>query len=393
MTSRHSTAGLAVLLLLVLAAPMAFAQTAAEQAELDADADAQPGPPPVSNGGGIVCPQGTAPIDFYFSDLEADDGGWTGGGAAPWEWGAVVTGVFENCDNVPEDEPAGAFSGVNVWATNLNGCHANSGSASLLSQTFDFSALAAPIQLSWWNWFEIFVPFDMAELIVNGGAPLFEVSTTAPTGVYIQESVDLSAFAGNPSVTIDFRLFATTVVNRAGWYVDDVLIEYCGVDEADVEIEKVADVTNPAPGDTVVFTLTVTNNGPGTATNVVVVDTLPAGLTYVSDDCGGVFVDPDLTWSVGNLANGASAVCNVTVTVDLDAQGALVNGATATADNSDPDTTNNADDVTVTVIGGGENPLEIPTLGGVGMIALVMLLAAAAALVLRRRRQDSRLSV
>lgn len=384
MISRRTVAWSAAVLL-IATAPV-YAQTASEQAELDADAAGQQGPAPVGTGGGIMCPVGTVPVTFYFSDFEADDGGWTGTGSAPWEWGQVVTGVLENCDNNPEDEPAGAFSGVNAWATNLNGCYTNSGSESLMSQTFDFSSLPAPIQLSWWNWYEIFVPFDMAELIVNGGAPLFEVSTTTPTGTYVQESADLSAFAGNAAVTIDFRLFATTVVNRAGWYVEDVLIEYCGAADADLAITKTADVTGPMPGDTVIYTLTVTNNGPGDAGNTVVTDTLPAGVTYVSDDCGGVFVDPTLTWTVGTLANGASAVCNVTVTVDADAAGALVNNATVTSDNSDPDTTNNADDATITV---GVNPLEIPTLGALGLVALVLLMAAAAAFVLRRRRDGS----
>ena len=384
MTRQRDIAILVATVVLSALAPAVHAQTPAEQAELDADAAGVAGPAPQGTFGGIVCPAGSVPTTFYFSDFEADDGGWTGTGLAPWEHGAVVTGVFENCDTVPEDEPAGAFSGVNAWATNLNGCHANSGSESLLSQTFDFSGLAAPIQLSWWNWYEIFVSFDMAELIVNGGAPLFEVTTTAPTGVYVQESVDLSAFAGNPSVTIDFRLFATTVVNRSGWYVEDVLIEFCGVDEADVEIEKVADVTTPAPGDTVIYTITVTNNGPGDATNVVVTDTLPAGVTYVSDDCGGMFVDPTFTWNVGGLANGANAVCNVTVTVDADAEGDLVNGATVTADNSDPDTTNNADDALVSVAGG--SVLEIPTVGGIGLLVLAIVLALSAALLIRRRR-------
>lgn len=387
MRSRQTVAGFAALSLL-LAAPVVYAQTASEQAELDADADAQPGPPPVATGVGIVCPGGTVPTTFYFSDFEADDGGWTGTGLAPWEHGPVVTGVLENCDTVGEDEPAGAASGVNAWATNLNGCYTNSGSESLMSQTFDFSALSAPIQLTWQNWYEIFVPFDMAELLVNGSL-LFEVTTTTPTGVYVEESVDLSSFAGNPSVTIDYRLFATTVVNRAGWYVDDVLIETCGAADADVQITKTAAPSDPAPGDNVVYTLTVTNNGPGDANNVAVSDTLPAGLTYVSDDCGGMFVDPNFTWTVGTLANGANAVCNVTVSVDADAQGDLVNAATVTADNSDPNTANNDDTATISVAGGPV--VEIPTLGTVGIAALALLLAAAA-LVIHRRRQGGPIS-
>ncbi len=68
--------------------------------------------------------------------------------------------------------------------------------------------------------------FDAGEMRVNG-TPEFSIVQAAPTADYIQESVDLSAYAGNPAVTLDFRLFATTVVNRSGWYIDDVLVEYC----------------------------------------------------------------------------------------------------------------------------------------------------------------------
>lgn len=369
--------------LFAVSAVPALSQSAAEQAELAADAAGIAGVPPVGNGVGLVCPIGTVETNFYFSDFEADDGGWVGSGAGAWEWGAPVLGVFEGCDTVPEDEPAGPFSGANVWATNLNGCYANAGAESLLSQTFDFSALAGPIQLSWWNWYEVFVSFDMGEVLVND-AIVFEVTTTAPTGVYVEQTADLSALAGNAAVTIDFRLFATTVVNRAGWYVDDVAITYCGASDADVAIEKVADVSAVSPGDPVTYTLTASNAGPGDATGVTVTDTLPAGVTYVSNDCGASFVDPTVTWNVGALANGASAICNVSVTVDGDAAGSLVNAAAVVADNSDPNATNNSDEATISVLG-GPGTLEIPTVGGLGLAALALLIAAAAALTLRQR--------
>jgi hypothetical protein len=227
MLLRQTVVGFIVAFLLALG-PTVHAQSAAELAELAAAA-APPGPAPLApaDHGTLTCSVGQVSTTFYVSDFELDDGGWTGGGDAPWEWGAPVLGVHAGCDTTPEDEPAGAASGSNVWATNLDGCYANSGTESLLSQTFDFSSLPAPIQLAWTNWYEVFVPFDMGEVRVNGGAPLFEIATPEPTPDYVHQSVDLSAFAGNPSVTIDFRLFATTVVNRSGWYLDDVAIEYC----------------------------------------------------------------------------------------------------------------------------------------------------------------------
>ena len=200
----------------------------------------------------------------------------------------------------------------------------------------------------------------------------------------MQESVDLSAFAGNASVAIDFRLFATTVVNRAGWYIDDVAIQFCGGGDADLQLDKTSDAAGPVdPGDSVVYTLTVTNNGPADATGVVVTDTLPMGVTYVSDDCGGSEAGGVFTWNVGALANGANAACNVTVTVDAGAGGDLVNMASVTADNSDPTPANNSASTTVTV--GGASVLEIPTLGAAGLALLALLLAAGAALLMRRR--------
>lgn len=214
-------------------APVAGAVTPAEQAELDAAAAPQSSSraAPTFSPREVICPVGVVPTTLYFSDFEADDGGWSGGGDAPWEHGAPVTGVLDDCDNVDEDEPAGAFSGSNVWATNLDGCYANSGTESLLSRTFDFSAISGPIAMTWWNWYEVFVPFDMAEMRANGDI-LFEVTTTTPTVDYVQETVDLSAYAGSSGVTLDFRLFATTVVNRAGWYIDDVKITYCDTSQA-----------------------------------------------------------------------------------------------------------------------------------------------------------------
>ena len=113
-------------------------------------------------------------------------------------------------------------------------------------------------------------------------------------------------------------------------------------------------------GDNVVFALTVTNNGPANATGVTVTDTLPAGLTYVSNDCGAVFANPTLTWSVGALAVTASATCNLTATVTQ--AGPIVNSASATGNESDPTPGNNTGQVTVS----GQPAAVIPTLDSVG---------------------------
>jgi uncharacterized repeat protein (TIGR01451 family) len=85
---------------------------------------------------------------------------------------------------------------------------------------------------------------------------------------------------------------------------------------ADLGLTKTVDNAAPAAGANVTFTLTVTNNGPNNATGVVVNDFLPDGLTYVSDDGGGSYVPGTGLWTVGALANGASATLHITATVD-----------------------------------------------------------------------------
>jgi len=107
---------------------------------------------------------------------------------------------------------------------------------------------------------------------------------------------------------------------------------------ADIEVTKAVDNATPFVGDNVVFTLTVPNHGPSAATNVTVTDLLPSGYTYVSDNGGGDYVAGTGVWTIGSLANGASASLDITVTVN--ASGTYLNTALGGADERDPDDTN-----------------------------------------------------
>ena len=63
------------------------------------------------------------------------------------------------------------------------------------------------------------------------------------------------------------------------------------------------------------FTVSVYNSGPSTASGVSVRDLLPAGLEYVSDDGGGTYIPGTGIWTVGSIAYGATATLHITVTV------------------------------------------------------------------------------
>ncbi len=209
---------------MILASPPQASAQSPEMQELLANANA--GPPALIPGAvarPIDCPPGSEPVQQYFNDFESNNGGWIP--ALDWEWGAVVFGVQDGCDGT-YDEPTGAYSGTNVWATNLDGCYSNAGDFHNLIQTFDFSGYTAPIELSFWDWLNVFGTFDYAEVYVNGTVEW--TVTDSATHDWSQQVIDLSAYAGNASVTIIFRVWTTTVVNRMGWYVDDVAITTCG---------------------------------------------------------------------------------------------------------------------------------------------------------------------
>ena len=151
---------------------------------------------------------------------------------------------------------------------------------------------------------------------------------------------------------------------------------------ADLSLTKTLTTAPPIRvGDNAVFALTVTNNGPANATGVTVTDTLPAGLTYVSNDCGASFAAPTLTWNVGALAVSASATCHLTVTVTQ--TGTITNTASATANEGDATPANNTSQAPIS----GQPAAIIPTLDSVGLAALAILLAVSAAFALRRKRR------
>jgi len=113
-------------------------------------------------------------------------------------------------------------------------------------------------------------------------------------------------------------------------------------------LSKIVNDPRPNVGDTITFTITLTNNGPDTATNVDVTDVLPDGLTLVSDSPSqGIYNAGTGLWIVGNLANGAQATLIFRATVI--SPNPQTNTASITAaDQPDPNDTNNTASATAT---------------------------------------------
>ncbi len=121
----------------------------------------------------------------------------------------------------------------------------------------------------------------------------------------------------------------------------------CGFDiTSDLGITKVDALDPLTVGDEVVYTLTVTNHGPSNATGVVVTDTLPASVTFVS----AIPSQGNCSHSSGTVTCDLDAMpypgadATITIVATTTAPGTISNTASVTSLTSDPIDDNNADD-------------------------------------------------
>jgi uncharacterized repeat protein (TIGR01451 family) len=126
-----------------------------------------------------------------------------------------------------------------------------------------------------------------------------------------------------------------------------------GYDEAQLADLSLGKFVTPDPvlaGATLYYTLSLANNGPLTATNVVLTDALPTGATLSSfstpqGSCSGATL---VTCNLGSIANGVTVSVMLTVAAPT-TLGAAVNNATATSALVDLNLLDNSATVTTTV--------------------------------------------
>lgn len=110
---------------------------------------------------------------------------------------------------------------------------------------------------------------------------------------------------------------------------------------ADLSLTKSVNDPTPSVGNTITYTLVVTNSGPNAVTGVQVRDLLPSGVSYTSDNGGGAYNPTSGVWTIpGGIASGATSSLQISATVN--GSGNYANLAEIIAsDRTDPDSTPN----------------------------------------------------
>jgi len=162
---------------------------------------------------------------------------------------------------------------------------------------------------------------------------------------------------------------------------------------ADVSVTK--EFNSPSPtfaGAFIDYTITIANNGPTSASNIVLTDPLPANTTFVAYGTGasGVVCTTPPVGGTGTITcpfapaqASVSSGVSFQFTIQLKVEGENVptidNTATVSSDTPDPDATNNSASVSTPVRQIALVPVSASTL-----LALGLALAAGGFLLLRR---------
>ena len=182
---------------------------------------------------------------------------------------------------------------------------------------------------------------------------------------------------GPSGVTLDTsgNLFIADTLSNRIRKVDGV----AAVIAADLSIAKSATPPVALAGQNMAYTVTVTNNGPGKALSLVVTDTLPGTVAFVSASAGCGESGGTVTCTAASLSNGANVAFTITVTAPS-VTGSISNTASMTAATTDPTPANDS----VTLVTTVAPPPALPGLSTWGLGALALGLVAAV-LFMRRR--------
>ncbi len=131
---------------------------------------------------------------------------------------------------------------------------------------------------------------------------------------------------------------------------------------ADLSIAIAASPDPVQPGERLTYTISVNNQGPEDAQNVILTDALPSGLTGAeySTDGGASWLAWSGSLSTGALSAGSTGSLMIRATVDGTAPRTLVNTASVSSDAADANPGNNSATASVAVTPAG--PAPVPAL-------------------------------
>jgi len=298
-----------------------------------------------------------APYDVIINEWSQGDGG-----SREWVELVVVNGSVDLQSWTLRDGNSSTtltFSDNPIWATVPQGTrilvYNGNDPDPIISPTIDLDAADC----------RLILPHDAAYF--SGGWPSFSNSNSADnphlrtgTGTTVHDFTAAPGSQLHPSggENAQFNGNITAVIsNIASWsnnaasvatpgtgnggdntvWVNSLCNQLPPVNEADLIVSKSAP-ENAQSGETIVYDISLRNNGILSAQNTLLTDTIPADLTYLSDDSGYPLLYSDtqtLVWNIGTVLTDTPIQFHLTGTIAMSASVAVHNHITATTTTSE----------------------------------------------------------
>ncbi|MEA5460979.1 SdrD B-like domain-containing protein [Arcicella sp. LKC2W] len=190
--------------------------------------------------------------------------------------------------------------------------------------------------------------------LIKGGVKVYTYTATLNT------DVETTIAAGGTSITAD-----PNPSNNNGSGAGKTIINVGKVDNtvADVAVVITSDKTTAKVGENVNFLLTLTNNGPATAKQVVLTNAIPAGMTFVSSSTGQTLTSGAVTVSLDSLLKGQTRTYAYVATMNVKSNVTNTVSVNSLLDNVGPNNfsfvTINGDTTTVVTPPAGTGKLDL----------------------------------
>ncbi len=249
-------------------------------------------------------------------------------------------GLFlgSSVDGEPDGQPTALADGDDLDGNDdEDGVVFTSGIGAGLNASLDVTASGAGLLNAW-------IDFNADGDWADAGEQIFTDQALVAGVNPLTFPVPVGATLGNTFAR--FRFDSTGGLSYNGIALDgeveDHMVEI--LEGPDLEIEMAAS-TEPAPsGRPLTYIITVTNNGPLTASSVTVTDPLPGELIFVSSTPGApdcIFASDTLTCDLGTMAPSDSTQITIETVLDHPVWGSFSDTSSVTANEIDPITANN----------------------------------------------------
>ena len=172
------------------------------------------------------------------------------------------------------------------------------------------------------------------------------------SGGFISTVVNLPASAAGQTIQLKWRFALDTgnFFGGSGWYIDTVSIRdgaSCCLSSADLAVGQSVSPEPVAPGQTLTYSITVTNFGPDASAGVMVTNQLAGNVIFSSASPGCYYVTGEVLCSAGTLQPGSST--NFSFSVVPVSSEAVTNLVQVSSPTPDPIPSNNVSVVQSTI--------------------------------------------